>query len=108
MIICRNEIDTSKYDAEFKGNVSAFLEVRLSGLMERDAGELFNVETSTLKPEEWLNVSAIVELEVLGEGAEKFLCITGLPLCSGIPESRSERWRRQKWETDASPACHFY
>lgn len=80
----QKEIDTSKYDAEFKGNVSAFLEVRLSGLMERDAGELFNVETSTLKPEEWLNVSAIVELEVLGEGAKNFFVLL---VCHYVLES---------------------
>lgn len=52
--------------------------------MERDAGELFNVETSTLKPEEWLNVSAIVELEVLGEGAKNFFVLL---VCHYVLES---------------------
>lgn len=71
----QREIDASSYDAELKGNVRAFLQVRLGGLMERDAGELFNVHLSTLKPDEWLNTSAIVELEVLGEQAKNFFVL---------------------------------
>lgn len=71
----QREIEASSYDAELKGNVRAFLQVRLGGLMERDAGELFNVHLSTLKPDEWLNTSAIVELEVLGEQAKNFFVL---------------------------------
>lgn len=71
----QKEIDASSYDAELKGNVRAFLQVRLGGLMERDAGELFNVRLSTLKPDEWLTTSAIVELEVLGEQAKNFFVL---------------------------------
>ena len=69
------EIDASNYDGELKGNIRSFLQVRLGGLMERDAGELFNVRKSTIKPEEWLNISAIVELEVLGEQAKNFFVL---------------------------------
>jgi hypothetical protein len=69
------EIEASSYDAELKGNVRAFLQVRLGGLMERDAGELFNSHISTLAPDEWLTVSAIVELEVLGEQAKNFFVL---------------------------------
>lgn len=71
----QGEIESSSYGAEFKGNVRAFLQVRLGGLMERDAGELFNTRISTLVPGEWLNVSAIVELEVLGEQAKNFFVL---------------------------------
>lgn len=71
----QREIDASSYDTELKGNVRAFLQVRLGGLMERDAGELFNVHFSTLKPDEWLRTSAIVELEVLGEQAKNFFVL---------------------------------
>lgn len=80
----QREIEASSYDAELKGNVRAFLQVRLGGLMERDAGELFNVGTSTIKPERWLNISAIVELEVLGEQAKNFFV---LMVCHYILES---------------------
>lgn len=69
------EINASSYDSELKGNVIAFLQVRLGGLMERDAGELFNVHYSTLAPEEWIKRSAIVELEVLGEQAKNFFVL---------------------------------
>lgn len=69
------EIEASSYDAELKGNVRAFLQVRLGGLMERDTGELFNTHISTLAPDEWLSVSAIVELEVLGEQAKNFFVL---------------------------------
>lgn len=71
----QKEIEASSYDAELKGNVQAFLQVRLGGLMERDAGELFNSHISTLTPDEWLRVSAIVELEVLGEQAKNFFVL---------------------------------
>lgn len=69
------EIDTSNYDSELKGNIQSFLQVRLGGLMERDAGELFNVRKSTIPPGEWLNISAIVELEILGEQAKNFFVL---------------------------------
>lgn len=71
----QSEIEASSYDAELKGNVRAFLQVRLGGLMERDAGELFDTHMSTLEPDEWISVSAIVELEVLGEQAKNFFVL---------------------------------
>ena len=78
------EINESSYDGELKGNIRSFLQVRLGGLMERDAGELFNVRKSTVKPDDWLNVSAIVELEVLGEQAKNFFVLL---VCHYILES---------------------
>lgn len=69
------EIEKSSYDGELKGNVRAFLQVRLGGLMERDAGELYNTPFSTIAPGEWLYKSAIVELEVLGEQAKNFFVL---------------------------------
>lgn len=70
-----NEINQSTYDAEFKGNVQGFLQNRLGGLMQRDAGELFNTCNSTLEPGDWLHESAIVELEVLGEQEKNFFVL---------------------------------
>lgn len=69
------EIERSSYDGELKGNIRSFLQVRLGGLMERDAGEVYNTNFSTLSPEEWLEVSAIVELEVLSEQAKNFFVL---------------------------------
>lgn len=78
------EIKRTTYDAERQGNMQAFLQVRLGSLMERDAGQLFNVPVSTVQPDDWLNVSAIVELEVLGEQAKNFFV---LMICHYILES---------------------
>lgn len=69
------EVEESNYDGELKGNIRSFLQVRLGGLMERDAGELYNVPMSTIRPEEWITISAIVELEVLGEQAKNFFVL---------------------------------
>ena len=69
------QIKHSKYDSEIKGNVQSFLQVRLGGLMERDAGELFDTPMSTFAPEEWLSKSVIVELETLGEQAKNFFIL---------------------------------
>lgn len=80
----QSEIETSTYDSEIKGNVRAFLQVRLGGLMERDAGQLFNTSVSTLEPDEWLKESAIVELEVLNEQAKNFFVLL---VCHYILES---------------------
>lgn len=80
----QSEIDKSSYDSELKGNVRAFLQVRLGGLMERDAGEVFNAPFSTLAPEEWITSSAIVELEVLSEQSKNFFVLL---LCHYILET---------------------
>lgn len=80
----QHEIDASSYDSEFKGNLRAFLQVRLGGLMERDAGELFNAPFSTIIPGKWIETSAIVELEVLGEQAKNFFILL---VCHYILES---------------------
>ncbi|MBR3224538.1 MAG: ATP-binding protein [Atopobiaceae bacterium] len=69
------EIDESDYDAELKGNLRSFLQVRLGGLLERDAGELFGACISTIEPSCWIKESAIIELEVLGEHAKNFLVL---------------------------------
>ena len=78
------EIESSSYDSEIKGNVKSFLQVRLGGLMERDAGELFNVKYSTLLPEQWITSSTIVELEVLDEQAKNFFVLL---VCNYILET---------------------
>lgn len=69
------EIDGCGYDANMKGNILTFLQVRLGSLMERDAGEIFNSPISTISPEEWINISAIVELEILEEQVKNFFVL---------------------------------
>lgn len=77
------EIAASSYDGEIKGNLKSFLQVRLGGLMRREAGDIFNVVSSTLAPEEWLERSIILELESLGEQDKNFLMLL---LCNNILE----------------------
>lgn len=77
-------INDSSYNSEIKGNVNAFLKVRLGGLMERDAGELFNTSVSTISPSEWLDISAIVELEMLSEQSKNFFVLL---VCNYILET---------------------
>ena len=69
------EINASDYDGELKGNMKSFLQVRLGGLMERDSGELYNTSVSTINAEDWINRSAIVELEMLDEQAKNFFVL---------------------------------
>ena len=70
-----SEIKSASYDSDNKGNIQAFLQVRLGGLMELDAGELFNTPFSTIAPENWIKTSAIIELEVLSENAKNFFIL---------------------------------
>lgn len=69
------EINNTKMSAEQKGNFKAFLEVRLRGMMRRDAGELFSYNTCTIKPEDWIRTSAIVELETLDNETKNFFIL---------------------------------
>ena len=70
-----DEVECSSYDAEIKGNVRSFLQVRLGSLMERDAGELFGAVVSTIDPGDWIRQSAIVELEVLPNQTKSFFIL---------------------------------
>ena len=40
--------------------------------MRRDAGEVFNVKKSTIKPEDWISKSSIIEMEDMGEKNRNF------------------------------------
>ena len=43
--------------------------------MRRDAGELFSYNTCTIKPEDWIRTSAIVELETLDNETKNFFIL---------------------------------
>ena len=81
--ILEEEIEKSDYDGEVKGNVKAFLQVRLGGLMKRDAGAIFNTEYSTLNPEDWFKYPIVVELEALDNQDTNFFVLL---MCSIIME----------------------
>ena len=77
-------IAASGYEGEIKSNLQAFLQVRLGSFLNRDAGEIFNVSESSVLPEDWLKLSAIIELEALGESTKNFMILL---LCTYITES---------------------
>lgn len=78
--------ENSSYDGEVKGNIRSFLETRLGILMERGTGELFNTSVSTIPPEAWIEISAVVELEALSESAKNFFILL---VCTYIRETLS-------------------
>lgn len=81
--ILEKEVAKSGYDGEIKGNIKSFLQVRLGGLMKRDAGAIFNTSKSSLKPEEWFQYPIIVELEALDNQDKNFFVLL---MCSIIME----------------------
>ena len=50
-------------------------ETFVGSLLARESGDLFNVPYSTLKPEEWLERTILLELTVLGDTASDFLLL---------------------------------
>lgn len=68
-------VEKSSYEGEIRGNLRAVLEVRVGSLLKREIGNVYNVTHSIIRPEEWLDVPAIIELEALGEGPANFMSL---------------------------------
>lgn len=68
-------VENSSYEGEIRGNLRAVLEVRVGSLLKREIGNVYNVNHSIIRPEEWLDVPAIIELEALGEGPANFMSL---------------------------------
>lgn len=77
-------VEIMDYGAEVKGNLKSALNVRIGSLLQREMGDVFDVTKSTFSPEEWLDKSAIIELESMGAGPANFL---NLMLCALIREA---------------------
>lgn len=78
------ELLETNYDSEIRGNIQSVLEMRIGSLLRREMKDIFDVSTSTLSPEEWLQKPVIVELEALGEGPANFVTLL---LCTLIRET---------------------
>lgn len=78
------ELRTTNYSDEVRGNLESALKVRIGSLLRREMGDVFDVPESTFAPEKWLEVPAIIELESMGTGPANFLT---LMLCSLIRET---------------------
>lgn len=78
------EVLSTHYDGELKGNIQSVLEMRIGSLLRREMKDIFDVPSSTFPPEEWLKRPIIIELESLGEGPANFVTLL---LCTLIRET---------------------
>lgn len=78
------ELKTTNYSDEVRGNLESALKVRIGSLLRREMGDVFDVPESTFAPEKWMLVPAVIELESMGTGPANFLT---LMLCSLIRET---------------------
>ncbi len=79
-----DELKTTKYSEEIRGNLESALKVRIGSLLRREMGDVFDVPNSTIPPEKWLTIPAVIELESMGTGPANFLT---LMLCTLIREA---------------------
>lgn len=79
-----DELKITTYSEEIRGNLESALKVRIGSLLRREMGDVFDVPCSTIAPEEWLTIPAIIELESMGTGPANFLT---LMLCALIREA---------------------
>lgn len=72
--------DKYKYASDVRSNLESVLQVRIGSLMQREMGDIFDVEKSTFRPEEWIEKSAIIELASLGTAPTNFMMLMLLTL----------------------------
>lgn len=77
------ELKVTTYSEEIRGNLESALKVRIGSLLRREMGDVFDVPKSTIPPEKWLEIPAVIELESMGTGPANFLT---LMLCALIRE----------------------
>lgn len=68
-------LERTDYEGEVKGNLKSILQVRIGSLLSREMGDIFNVPSSTIAPEDWLKRSVVIELESMGSGPANFLTL---------------------------------
>lgn len=79
-----DELKVTTYSEEIRGNLESALKVRIGSLLRREMGDVFDVPNSTIPPEKWLTIPAVIELESMGTGPANFLT---LMLCALIREA---------------------
>ena len=87
------ELKATTYSPEIRGNLESALQVRIGSLLRREMGDVFDVSSSTIPPEEWVKIPAIIELESMGTGPANFLT---LMLCTLIRETLKVSPRHDK------------
>ncbi|MBR6571403.1 MAG: ATP-binding protein [Clostridia bacterium] len=66
------KLEETDYGPEVKGNLKSALQVRVGSLITREMADIFDVPYSSVKPDEWMTRSAIIELESLGKDPANF------------------------------------
>ena len=65
---------------DVKRDMLSFLENQIGTLLKREVGIVFNCAFSTVKPEEWIRIPAIIELEAMGSEPSNFISLVLLNL----------------------------
>lgn len=79
----KEELESTSYESDIKGNIRSVLEMRIGSLLRREMADMFDTETSSYTPEQWIKRPIIIELESLGEGPRNFV---NLLICTIIRE----------------------
>jgi len=65
-------LDESDYAPDVKSNLKSVIQVRIGSLLDGEMGDTFNVSRSSVSPEEWMELSCVIELESMGKDAANF------------------------------------
>lgn len=68
-------VENTGFDGELRGNLRTSLQMRIGSLLRREMGDVFDVPSSTVAPEDWIHHSAILEMESMGKNAANFLTL---------------------------------
>ncbi len=69
------KLNETDYDPDVRNNLKSILQVRIGSLLRRELGTIFDVSRSTILPNEWVKISAIIELETLGNEPANFMTL---------------------------------
>lgn len=93
--LLREQADKTDFIGENAATVRAGLEYRFGRLIDGPLASVFGAQRSTLRPEDWLRLPAIVELESLGESNGNFLSLLLLTYLREALTVRQEQEREQ-------------
>ena len=93
--LLREQAEQTDFIGENAATVRAGLEYRFGRLIDGPLAGVFGVERSSLRPEDWLRLPAIIELESLGESNGNFLSLLLLTYLREALTVRQEQDREQ-------------
>lgn len=93
--LLREQADQTDFVGENAATVRAGLEYRFGRLIDGPLAGVFGAEQSSLRPEDWLRLPAVIELESLGERNGNFLSLLLLTYLREALTVRQEQDREQ-------------